>query len=103
VKTIDFDYHLPPECIAQTPVEPRHDSRLMIMHREGKNLEHFRFWNLGEYLNEGDVLVINDTRVIPARIFARKETGGRVELLLLKKSEDETWEALVGGKRVVPG
>jgi len=102
LKTSDFDYELPPERIAQQPVEPRHNSRLLVMWRHRPTLEHTRFWEIGRYLNPGDVLVVNETRVIPARLCARKPTGGRVELLLLRRVNDHTWEALVGGKRVRP-
>ena len=103
MKTSDFDYHLPPERIAQTPVEPRHASRLMVLRRDQSSPEDSRFELIGNYLNPGDLLVINQTRVIPARLFARKATGGRVELLLLKRLAANTWEALVGGKGLKPG
>ena len=105
MRTSDFDYDLPPERIAQTPVEPRHASRLMVLHRDQPDLapEHTTFWHVLEYLRPGDVLVINETRVIPARIFARKESGGKVELLLLRREDESTWEALVGGKRLKAG
>lgn len=102
LKTSDFDYDLPPERIAQTPVEPRHNARLLVMWRDRPDLEHARFWDIGRYLAPGDLLVVNETRVIPARIWARKPSGGRVELLLLKKMNEEAWEALVGGKRIRP-
>jgi S-adenosylmethionine:tRNA ribosyltransferase-isomerase len=101
--TSDFDYDLPPERIAQTPLEPRHASRLLVMRRETGELEHATFWRIGDYLRPGDLLVANQTRVIPARIFAWKETGGRVELLLLRRQDELTWEALVGGKRLTAG
>jgi len=103
MKTSDFDYILPPECIAQTPVEPRDASRLLVMPRDGGELEHTTFWNIDSYLKAGDVLVINQTRVIPARLHARKATGGRVELLLLRQIEQGVWEALVGGKKMAAG
>ncbi len=103
MKTSDFDYFLPPEHIAQTPVEPRHNSRLLALNRGDGIIEHRRFREIGEYLNPGDVLVINQTRVIPARIFARKETGGRVEILLLHREDLLTWEALGGGKGLMAG
>ena len=103
MRTADFDYHLPPERIAQTPIEPRHASRLLVLHRAADRVEHRTFWDIGDYLRPGDLLVVNQTRVIPARIFARKPTGGRVELLLLKRLDGTTWEALVGGKRVSSG
>ena len=98
MKTSDFDYHLPASSIAQTPAEPRDSSRLLVLHRDTGTLEHRVFREVGEYLQAGDLLVLNQTRVIPARIYARKETGGRVELLLLRRRDPLTWEALVGGK-----
>ncbi|NTU54726.1 MAG: tRNA preQ1(34) S-adenosylmethionine ribosyltransferase-isomerase QueA [Anaerolineales bacterium] len=98
MKTSDFDYHLPESSIAQTPAEPRDSSRLLVLHRDTGDLEHRLFRDVADFLNPGDLLVLNQTRVIPARIFARKETGGRVELLLLRRRDTLTWEALVGGK-----
>src|SRR5215216_838756 len=98
MKTSDFDYYLPESSIAQTPVEPRDSSRLLVLHRDTGFIEHQIFRDLANYLNAGDLLVLNQTRVIPARIFARKETGGRVELLLLRRRDPRTWEALIGGK-----
>ena len=98
MQTSDFDYNLPETSIAQTPAEPRDSSRLLVLHRENGNLEHRIFRDVTDYLKAGDLLVLNQTRVIPARIFARKETGGRVELLLLRRRDEVTWEALVGGK-----
>jgi S-adenosylmethionine:tRNA ribosyltransferase-isomerase len=103
MQTSDFDYPLPVERIAQTPVEPRHSSRLLVLKRAGGELEHRTFWEVGDYLRTGDLLVINRTRVIPARIYAHKPTGGRIELLLLRRVDGLTWETLVGGKRVAPG
>jgi S-adenosylmethionine:tRNA ribosyltransferase-isomerase len=98
LKTADFDYNLPESSIAQTPAEPRDSSRLLVLHRDTGHLEHRIFRDIGDYLWAGDLLVLNQTRVIPARIYARKETGGRVELLLLRRRDELTWEALVGGK-----
>jgi S-adenosylmethionine:tRNA ribosyltransferase-isomerase len=98
MKTSDFDYHLPESSIAQTPAEPRDSSRLLILHRATGEVEHRLFRDIGDYVRTGDLLVLNQTRVIPARIYARKETGGRVELLLLRRRDEWTWEALVGGK-----
>lgn len=98
MKTSDFDYHLPESSIAQTPIEPRDSSRLLVLHRGTGELEHRIFCDVTDYLNPGDLLVLNRTRVIPARIYARKDTGGRVELLLLRRRDALTWEALVGGK-----
>lgn len=98
MKTSDFDYDLPSERIAQTPIEPRDASRLLVLHRGQNHLEHAVFRDLGQYLRPGDLIVLNQTRVIPARIFAHKDSGGRVELLLLNRPALDTWEALVGGK-----
>jgi S-adenosylmethionine:tRNA ribosyltransferase-isomerase len=104
VKTSLFDYELPPELIAQTPIEPRDASRLMVVHRDSGVIEHCVFRDVASYLRPDDLLVLNQTRVIPARLFGRKaETGGKVELLLLNKRDERTWEALVGGKGLRPG
>jgi len=104
VKTADFDYDLPPEYIAQTPLEPRDSSRLLVLQRSTGMILHDHFYNLGSYLKPGDLLVLNETRVIPARLYARKlPGGGRMELLLLRRESDSTWEALVGGKGLRPG
>ncbi len=103
MKTSDFDYHLPPESIAQTPAEPRDSSRLLVLHRDSGEIEHRTFREIGEYLKPNDLLVINQTRVIPARIYAKKETGGKIELLLLRKEDELTWRALVGGKGLTTG
>lgn len=98
MNTSDFNYLLPASSIAQTPLEPRDSSRLLVLNRETGNLEHRIFCELGGYLRPNDLLILNRTRVIPARIFARKPTGGRVELLLLRRRDLLRWEALVGGK-----
>lgn len=98
MQTSDFDYHLPETSIAQTPAEPRDSSRLLVLHRNSGDVEHRLFRDVGLFLRPGDLLVLNQTRVIPARIFAHKETGGKVELLLLRRRDPLTWEALVGGK-----
>ena len=104
MKTSDFDYALPPDRIAQTPLEPRHASRLLVFDRKADTVSHATFWDIDRFLLPGDRLVINQTRVIPARVYARKwPTGGRVELLLLRRENDTTWEALVGGKRLSAG
>ncbi len=103
LKTSDFDYDLPEFFIAQTPIEPRDTSRLMVLHRDTGQIEHRVFLEIGEYLHPDDVLVLNQTRVIPARIYARKPTGGRVELLLLRRRDKRSWEALVGGKGLSVG
>ncbi|HPH95824.1 MAG TPA: tRNA preQ1(34) S-adenosylmethionine ribosyltransferase-isomerase QueA [Anaerolineaceae bacterium] len=104
MQTSDFDYHLPLERIAQVPVEPRHSSRLLVLNRQESELTHSHFWEIQHFLKPGDLLVVNQTRVIPARLYARKvPTGGRVELLLLKKLDDLTWEVMVGGKGLNAG
>jgi S-adenosylmethionine:tRNA ribosyltransferase-isomerase len=104
LKTSDFDYHLPPDFIAQTPVEPRDASRLLVLSRSTGEVQHAIFRDLGGYLRPGDLLVLNETRVIPARLYAHKmPTGGRVELLLLRRVDEHSWETLVGGKRVGVG
>jgi S-adenosylmethionine:tRNA ribosyltransferase-isomerase len=114
MKTSEFDYLLDPERIAQTPLEPRHASRLMVVNRADGSIAHRRFCDIGDYLSAGDFLVFNDSRVIPARLFAhkllppgRRETephkGGRVELLLLSRQENGHWFALVKGKRLREG
>ena len=103
MKTSDFDYFLPPEAIAQTPAEPRDSSRLLVLNRVTNQIEHKTFSDICEYLRPNDLLVINQTRVIPARIHARKPTGGKIEILLLRREDDLTWECLVGGKGLVSG
>lgn len=103
MKTSQFDYDLPPERIAQTPLEPRHDSRMLVIDRAAGELFDRKFTDLGEFLQEGDLLVINKTKVIPARIMAMKPSGGKVEILLLRQKRKDVWECLVGGKRVNAG
>ena len=105
MKTADFYYDLPENLIAQTPIEPRNASRLMILHKKDGSLEHRIFKDLTEYLNPGDCLVINDTRVIPARIYGvKEETGAVVEFLLLSQKENDVWECLCKpGKRAKIG
>ncbi|MFQ6100546.1 MAG: tRNA preQ1(34) S-adenosylmethionine ribosyltransferase-isomerase QueA [Anaerolineae bacterium] len=103
MRTAEFDYELPPELIAQTPIEPRDASRLMVVDRRTGEIGHRRFFDLPEFLQPDDLLVHNESRVIPARLFARKPTGGKVEILLLPRGADDTWEALVGGKRIRVG
>ena len=106
VKTSDFDYSLPPELIAQTPIEPRDQARLMVLNRSHSSLSHCRrFWEIVDYLQSGDVLVFNDSLVIPARLGGRKvDTGGRLEILLLRRLRSNVWETLVRpSKRVKIG
>lgn len=105
MKTSDFYFDLPDELIAQTPLEKRDESRLMCLNKNTGEIEHRKFNELLDFLGENDVLVLNNTRVIPARIFGEKEnTGGKVEFLLLKRMEDDSWEVLVKpGKKAKPG
>jgi S-adenosylmethionine:tRNA ribosyltransferase-isomerase len=100
----DFDYDLPPDRIAQTAVEPRDSARLLVIHRTDGRLEHRIFRDLPEYLRAGDVLVLNQTRVIPARLHATKiPTGGAVEILLIQRIDDRRWLAMIGGKNIRQG
>lgn len=94
-KKSDFFYDLPEELIAQSPAEPRDSSRLLVYDRAADSVEHKIFGNVIEYLKKGDVLVLNNTKVLPARLYARTENGGAVEVLLLKRLEKDTWEVLV--------
>ena len=92
----DFYYDLPPELIAQDPVQDRSSSKLMVLNKENGQIEHRHFKNIIDHLNEGDCLVINNTKVIPARLIGEKEdTKAQIELLLLKRKEDDIWETLV--------
>jgi len=91
----DFEYELPPGLIAQEPIEPRDSSRLLVLHRSSGRIEHRLFSDLPGYLGRGDLLACNQSRVLPARLYAEREgTGGRVELLLLRRLEPGRWEAL---------
>ena len=105
MKTSDFYFDLPEELIAQVPILDRSSSKLMVLDKETGNIEHKIFKNVIDYLNPGDCLVLNDTRVIPARLIGEKvDTGGKIEFLLLKRHEDDTWESLVKpGKRAKIG
>ena len=95
-KLIDYDYNLPEELIGQHPAEPRDHSRLMAVDKKNETTEDKHFYDIIDYLKEGDVLVRNSTKVIPARLFGRKETGAVLEVLLLKRINLDTWECLVG-------
>ena len=95
MKVSEFDYKLPEELIAQTPLEKRDESRLMVLNREKQTIEHKTFKDIIDYLKPGDVLVRNNTKVIPARIYGKKETGANVEFLLLKNIEGDIWESIV--------
>ncbi len=105
MKTSDFDYHLPAELIAQIPMEPRDQSRLMVLHRSDGFIEHRYFYEIVNYLHSGDTIVLNDSRVIPARILGRKsESKANIEILLLRRLDGKIWEALVRpSKKVAPG
>lgn len=104
MRTSDFDYRLPSELIAQTPAEPRDHSRLMVLDRRDGLIEHRRFFEIGDYLEAGDALVFNNSRVIPARLKGSKVDGGKVELLLLRRVGGGAWEALARpGKRLSIG
>ncbi|MCC9076585.1 tRNA preQ1(34) S-adenosylmethionine ribosyltransferase-isomerase QueA [Litorilinea aerophila] len=105
MKTALFDYDLPPELIAQEPAEPRDSSRLMVLHRADGRIEHRRFRDIGDYLRAGDLLVANDSRVIPARLHGHKSTGGKVEIFLLRKLDQagSEWECLTRGRNLVAG
>lgn len=101
MKTSDFYYDLPQELIAQTPVEPRDCSRLLVYNRKDKTIEHKRFCDIIDYLKKGDVLVVNNTKVLPARIYGRKEsTGGKIEFLLLKRIDMTHWEVILKPGRI---
>jgi len=105
MNTKDFYYDLPPELIAQTPLTDRCASKLMVLDRENKTVTHKYFYDVLDYLNEGDLLVMNNTRVIPARLYGIKEgTGGKIEFLLLKRLEDDVWEVILKpGRRARKG
>lgn len=104
MKTSDFYYELPEELIAQTPLERRDSSRLMVLDKVKGNVEHRRFYELPELLRPGDCLVLNDSRVLPARLIGHRPTGGAVEVLLLTDKGDRCWECLVRpGKKARPG
>ncbi|WP_026475750.1 tRNA preQ1(34) S-adenosylmethionine ribosyltransferase-isomerase QueA [Alkaliphilus transvaalensis] len=105
MRTADFDFHLPEELIAQTPLEKRDHSRLMVLDKRTGEIEHQHFYNILDFLNEGDCLVLNNTRVMPARLIGEKiDTGGKMEFLLLKRIELDQWEVLVKpGKRAKIG
>ncbi len=109
MRTDDFDYTLPDELIAQEPAEPRDSCRLLVLHRDTGGIEHRHFWEIGDYLEPGDLLVVNQTRVMPARLVGHKRTGALAETLLLRRREDidamgGVWECLVSpGKRLKPG
>ena len=91
----DFDYNLPEELIAQVPIKKHDESRLLVLNKEKQTIEHKTFKDIIDYLNEGDCLVLNETKVLPARLYGKKETGANVEFLLLKQMENDIWECIV--------
>lgn len=93
-----FDYYLPRQLIAQKPAKPRDSSRLLVYNRQTEKVIHDHFYNIGKYLKAGDVLVLNNSKVFPARLWGKKPTGGKMEVFLLKKFKDKVWEVLIGGK-----
>lgn len=102
MKISDFDYHLPEELIAQTPISQRDTSRLMILDRKNETIEDKHFYDILDYLHKGDILVRNNTKVIPARLYGiKEETNGHVEVLLLKDKGNDIWECLVGNAKIV--
>lgn len=104
MRTDDFNYALPEQFIAQSPEEPRDHSRLLTLNRHTGEIQHRHFYDIVDYLKQGDLLVVNNTRVIPARLFGKKQAGGgKVEVLLLRKQSEQEWECLVGGKNLRPG
>lgn len=104
MKLSDFDYHLPEELIAQHPLEPRDASRLLVLHRDTGKIEHKIFRDIIHYFSPGDVMVINNTKVLPARLFGQKATGALIEVVLLSQLDVHTWDVLVRpGKKAKPG
>ena len=96
MKVNDFDYELPEELIAQTPLEKRDESRLLVLDKKTGEIEHKKFYNIIDYLNKGDTLVLNDSKVLPARLIGvKEETNAVIEILLLKNIKDDEWECLV--------
>lgn len=102
-KLDDFDYQLPTERIAQEPLLKRDSSRLLVLNRSSGSIDHRRFADISTLLRPGDIVVANNSRVIPGRIFGRKSSGGKVELLLLEELPTGSWKVLVGGRRLLPG
>ena len=104
MKLEEFDYNLPEELIAQVPIAKRDESRLMVLHRDSKRIEHKTFKDIIDYLKPGDCLVRNNTKVIPARLYGKKETGANVEFVLLNQIEGDIWESIVRpGNKLKPG
>jgi len=95
-----FNYNLPKELIAQEQIKPRDHSRLLILNRVSGKIEHDFFYNLPKLLNSNDVLVINETKVFPARLLGKKKTGGSIEIFLIEKTKDNIWEVMIKGKNI---
>lgn len=98
-----FDYKLPTQLIAQKQIKPRDHSRLLVLDRENKKIEHKHFYDLPDYLRDSDVLVVNETKVFPARLYGKKATGGKVEVLLVERINPAVWQAMIGGKNLKVG
>ena len=104
MKVSDFNYELPEELIAQHPYDKRDEARLMVLDRKNNKIENKIFKDVIDYLNPGDCLVINNTKVLPARLYGKKDTGANVEFLLLKRIEGDTWESMGRpGNKLKPG
>ncbi len=103
MKLSDFDYHLPKELIAQYPLKEREQARLMVIERKSGNIQHRIFKDVGEYLHKDDLLVLNNTKVLPCRLIGRRTSGGRVEFLLLNRKDGLVFDALIKPARVRPG
>lgn len=101
MKVSDFNYELPEELIAQHPYDKRDEARLMVLNKENKTIEHKTFKDVIEYLEPGDCLVINNTKVLPARLYGVKETGAKIEFLLLKRIENDFWEVMVRPRKQI--
>lgn len=101
MKVSEFNYELPQELIAQTPIEKRDESRIMILNKQQKSIEHKKFKDIINYLQKGDCLVINNTKVIPARLYGKKDTGANVEFLLLNRIQADIWEVMVKPRKKI--
>ena len=95
MKLSNFDYNLPKELIAQKPISPRDSSKLLVLNRKNGETSHHRFFEINKYFKKGDVVVLNDSKVIPARLFGVKKTGGKIEVLLLRRVGEDVWRVLV--------
>ena len=103
-KLEDYNYYLPSELIAQEPINPRDHSRLLLLDKKTGKIEHKHFFDIVEYFNKGDILVMNNSKVFPARLIGkRKETGGKLEVFLLRNIDNNKWQCLIGGRRAKPG